>query len=693
MKRVHVVRARRFARVLFVGVCVTLAVPLLSQREDSLPRRVVRNRAPLAAGALAPLPLTAIRPEGWLRRQLEIQAAGLTGRLDTLWADVGPASGWRGGDGESWERGPYYLDGLVPLAYLLDDEALISKARPFIEWTLEHQADSGWIGPASNADWWPNMVMLKVLTQYQEATGDARVVPLLTKYFAHHLDRAAARPLDQWAVYRWADELLSVIWLYNRTADPRLLQLARVLRDQGTDWRRHFEEFAFEEKSSRKLLGLTPGMKTLPDTAMRAHGVNTAMGLKAPVVWSLVSGDPGDRDLVDRALDMLDRHHGQLNGMFSADEHYAGRDPTQGTELCAVVEAMYSLEQVLAVRGDVALADRLERIAFNALPATIAPDMMSHQYDQQVNQVLCSLRPRRWVSNGPESNVFGLEPNFGCCTANMHQGWPKLAASLWMATPDNGLAAVVHAPSSVRARVGVGGVVEIEADTSYPFSDEIRYRVAPRAPVRFPLLLRIPAWASGASVRVNRQPATEVEAGTFAKLERLWRPGDRVTLTLPMRPRLSRWDRASVAIERGPLVFALPVAERWERLTRGMQRPATPPAADWEVHPGSPWNYGLVVGQETVSGLRVAERSIPDVPFSVAAPAVTIAVPARRVPEWQLEEGSAGTLPQSPVVSGEPDEIVRLVPYGAARLRIAAFPQVRDEAAGQAPTSGSAAGR
>src|SRR5688572_26084070 len=148
--------------------------------------RVVRNRVPLKPSALAPLPLGSVSPDGWLRRQLEVQARGLTGRLDEFWPDVGPTSGWLGGAGESWERGPYYLDGLVPLAYLLEDPALIAKAQRYVEWTLTTQADTGWLGPKSNTDWWPNMGMLKVLTQYQEATGDPRVVPALTRYFAHH---------------------------------------------------------------------------------------------------------------------------------------------------------------------------------------------------------------------------------------------------------------------------------------------------------------------------------------------------------------------------------------------------------------------------------------------------------------------------------------------------------------------------
>ena len=92
------------------------------------------------------LPLGSIRPAGWLRAQLQTQANGLSGHLDETWADVGPNSGWLGGSGESWERGPYFLDGLLPLGWLLDDARLKAKAQHFVEWTLTHQAANGMIG-------------------------------------------------------------------------------------------------------------------------------------------------------------------------------------------------------------------------------------------------------------------------------------------------------------------------------------------------------------------------------------------------------------------------------------------------------------------------------------------------------------------------------------------------------------------
>src|SRR5262245_10098911 len=515
--------------LLFASSLVTYNLWLSSQAviRDTTPAHnaIVKNRAPLGAKAFYPLPLTSIKPKGWLRQQLQIQADGLTGHLDEFWPDVGPKSAWLGGDGEGWERGPYFLDGLLPLAYLLDDPRLIAKTKPWIEWTLTHQRADGAIGPPKNTDWWPNMIMLKVLTQYHEATADPRVIPFMTRYFAHHAAELDARPLKEWAIYRWHDELVSVLWLYNRTGDAKLLDFARRLQKQGFDWRQQFADFKYT------------GKVTKADAKLNTHVVNNAMALKHSGVWWLVTGAEKDKDAVARQFEVMDQYHLLPSGVHSGDEHYAGRNPSQGTELCAVVEGMFSIEQLIAIFGVPALGDRLEKIAFNALPAAFNETMWAHQYDQQPNQVLCSLRPRQWSSNGPESNLFGLEPHFGCCTANFHQGWPKLVASLWMATPDGGLAATAYAPNEVNTTVrgtgGSGGVpVKIVESTGYPFKEEITFTVTPAKEVAFPLLLRIPAWVtSDVAITINGVKQTwqgdaRPKPNTFHRIERTWKPGD-----------------------------------------------------------------------------------------------------------------------------------------------------------------------
>jgi uncharacterized protein len=640
-----------------------------------IPSKVVRNRAPLAASAFYLLPLGSIRPTGWLKGQLEIQASGLSGHLDETWADVGPNSAWLGGKGEAWERGPYFLDGLVPLAWTLGDSRLKSKAQRFVDWTLEHQASNGMIGPASNDDWWPRYVMLKALTQYQEFTGDPRVIPAIDRYLRYQLATLPTRPLRDWGKFRWQDELLTVIWLYNRTGSQYLLDLARTLHTQGYDWMAQFADFKYTRKITPEFIKLDED-HGLRDISLATHGVNNGQAIKTGPVWSLVSGKRDDSSAVLKMIAELDKYHGLPNGMFSCDEHLAGPDPSQGSELCTVVEYMFSLEHALAITGDPALGDRLEKLAFNALPGTFTDDMWAHQYNQEPNQVECSLHRKPWTTDGPESNLYGLEPNFGCCTANFHQGWPKFANSLFLlsGSPDSdandALVAAVYAPCEVHTVVR-GVPVHVVEETGYPFKGTVRLTINPSAPVAFPLQLRIPAWAAGTAVRVNGQPQQQPSPGSFARVERAWRPGDRVEIEFPMTPRVSLGFNDSVSIERGPVVFSYGVGESWVKLAdRGM-------TADWQVFPSTPWNYALDLDPKDPSrSIKVIETEAGESVFSGRNAPVRLNVKARKVTAWRAEDGVANPVPKSPVKTDAPEENITLIPYAAAKLRITAFPNL-----------------
>ena len=444
----------------------------------------------LTPGAMRLLPLGAVRPAGWLARQLRLQADGMGGHLDEFWPDVGANSGWLGGTGESWERGPYFLDGLVPLAYLLDDPKLKAKAQRFVDWTLDHQRADGMIGPATNDDWWPRMVMVKALAQYFEVTHDPRVLPVLIKYFHYQLRAMPSRPLASWGKYRWQDEALVVEWLFEHTRDPKLLSLISLLQEQGYDWDAEFAQFPYKQATPTGF-----AVKRFPDEAMQRHGVNNSQALKTPAVKFAYSGDQVEYAAFQRQMAALDTYHGVPNGMFSCDEHLAGREPQHGSELCSVVETMFSLELALAAFGDGWIGDRIEKLAFNALPGTFTDDMWAHQYDQQSNQIESSLLKRPWSTNGPESNLYGLEPNFGCCTANFHQGWPKFTTSLWMSQGHDGIVAALYAPSEVQVILG-GTNVRIVEDTNYPFRNSVKFTVHPEMPTTFALGLRIPEWST-----------------------------------------------------------------------------------------------------------------------------------------------------------------------------------------------------
>jgi len=369
--------------------------------------------------------------------------------------------------------------------------------------------------------------------------------------------------------------------------------------------------------------------------------------------------------------------------MFSADEHFAGLDPSQGIELCAVVESMFSYEDAFSILGDPMLAERLERVAFNALPGTISDDMWSHQYDQQPNQIECTRAPRDWTTNGNDSNLFGLAPNFGCCTANLHQGWPKFTESLWMATPlkdGAGLVTVAYAPSRVRTQLH-GTWVGIDEATEYPFRNSVQFTVHPAHPVKFPLVLRIPDWSpqmqlsiDGASTQTIANPCDPASHSTcntsdlFYRIDRTWHAGDTVRVTFAMPPRVTHWYNRSVALERGPLVFSLPLGENWSSLKHYAQK-----SNDWQITSSTPWNYALAVPQ---CGITVRQLPLGPIPFSAQNAAVQLQVWGRRLPQWKMVDNSAAPPPVSPVQSAAPLQRLTFIPYAAAKLRVTALPSL-----------------
>ena len=639
-----------------------------------------RSAGGLAEPAFRPLPLGAIRPAGWLERQLRIQADGLSGHLDEFWPDVGQSQ-WFGGTAEGWERAPYWLDGVIPLAWLLDDGPLKARITRYVEYIVSHQRADGWYGPypidavAKRYDMWAILLANKVLAQYHQATGDARVLDAVVKSLRAVFDGLEKTPLFAWGKYRWFEGLIPAFHAYEQTREPWLLDLARKLRAQGVDYAALFETDDIKVPTPRR--GLWKWTK---------HVVNTGMAPKASALSWRLDRRPADRAFPAKMIDVLDRSHGQVTGMFSGDESLAGRNPLQGTELCAVVEFMYSLEHLFSVFGESAFADRLERIAFNALPATLAPDMWSHQYDQQVNQVQCTINPEHgWSTNGPEANLFGLEPNYGCCTSNMHQGWPKFAAHLWMKTPDDGLVAAAWAPCRVETRLR-DVPVSVSVNTDYPFRDVVRLTLTPGRRMRFPLVLRVPAWTEGARIRIGAGAEEPAAPGTLHRLDREWEGATEVTLRFPMRPKVSVRYNEAVAVERGPLVYSLRIGEQWTRVNADKPHRELP-HGDFEIRPTTPWNYGLIVDpQRPADALRFEERPVGERPFSPDGAGVIAVARGRRIPSWKIVRGWAGEISPpdatsadaATVVSDQPVEEITLIPYGCTNIRITEFPRVRE---------------
>ena len=645
----------------------------------------VSSRRPLKPLALVPLPVGSVQPRGWVRRYLELQRDGLTGKLGTIsaWLDK-KGNAWYSGNGQGdhgWEEVPYWLKGYGDLGYILNDPAIIAETKDWLEKVFASQQSDGWFGPRLGADGsrelkggtpdlWPNMIMLWCMQSYYDYSHDPRVLTFMKRYFQWELTVPESELLKTyWENSRGGDNLYSIYWLYNHTGESWLLGLADRIHRHTADW-------------------------TQKDKLPNWHNVNIAQCFREPAEYYMQTGDSAMLQATYHDFALIRELYGQVpGGMFGADENARKgyTDAHQAVETCGMVEQMASDELLTGITGDVFWADHCEDVAFNTYPAAVMPDFKALRYLTAPNMVVSdsSNHAPGIANDGPflMMNPFSSR----CCQHNHSQGWPYYAEHLWMATPDNGVAAVLYSAGSVRARVGTGkgGMVVLSERTHYPFEEAVEFGVdsVKKGGLMFPLYLRVPGWCAGAAVSVN---GTEVPVnalkGSWVRLERKWVAGDRVELRLPMAFATRQWagNKNSESINYGPLTFSLKIAESY-KLMDGRQAAqgdshwqAGADVSAWpsyQIFPASLWNYGLVPDQ----AFAVQRRPWPkdDFPWTPGAAPLVVAAKGKLIPEWLLDKnGLCGVLPQSPVKASGPVEAIELVPMGAARLRISAFPTV-----------------
>jgi len=648
----------------------------------------VSNRAPLAPLNFIKLPVGTVEPGGWVRKYLELQRDGLTGHLGEIsaWLDK-KDNAWHSGTGQGshgWEEVPYWLKGYGDLAYLLKDSAMVATTRDWLEKVFQSQRSDGYFGPRvvenpskdSVPDLWPNMLMLWCMQSYWEYSGDVRALIFITRYFRWEAGVPEGQLLrTYWENSRGGDNLYSVYWLYDHTGERWLLDLAAKIHRCTANWEQD---------------------TTLPNW----HNVNVAQCFREPATYYMQTKDSADLRSTYADFTLMRRLYGQVpGGMFGADEdaRKGYSDPRQAVETCGMVEQMSSDELLMGITGDPTWGDNCEDVAFNTYPAAVLPDFRGLRYLTAPNMVVSDDKNH---SPGIEnSGPFLLMNPFSsrCCQHNHSQGWPYYAEHMWMATPDNGVAALLYGESTVQVGVGdgtgsgsVAGDVTMAAiteTTHYPFDSTVRVRVSVGRPVAFPLYLRIPGWCASARVRVN---GVDVDARLspdgYAKIEKTWVDGDEVELILPMAVRVRTWvaNKNSISVSYGPLSFSLKIKENYVKVDSKASAigdskwQAGADQAKWpafEILPGSAWNFGLETGED----FEVVRKPWPadDFPWTQEAAPVEIRAKGRQIPQWTIDQyGLCGVLPQSPVVVNTPEQPLELIPMGAARLRISSFPVV-----------------
>jgi hypothetical protein len=343
------------------------------------------------------------------------------------------------------------------------------------------------------------------------------------------------------------------------------------------------------------------------------------------------------------------------------------------------------MEQTMAITGDIEYMDALERMAYNALPTQTTDDYNAKQYFQIANQV--QVKKGVFSFSLPfdrqMTNVYGMRSGYTCCLANMHQGWAKFASHLWYATGDNGLAALEFAPCVLNALVGVSKEkISIKEITNYPFDENIRFELGAARPVEFSFSVRIPRWCDEAIVMLNGKELQRKKGGRVINIIRTWNNGDILSIQLPMQVKISEWGRNSRAVERGPLVYALKLKERWEKGHDEKE-------GDYFcVYPVGKWNYGLSAKavadpannfeyRKTSGASKLSSGFV----WNLAHVPGELVTTGRRIPSWQLLNDVAPipVTDRNGLFKGAVNdsiESIALVPYGFTKVRIVAFPVV-----------------
>lgn len=631
------------------------------------------NLAPLQKEQLIKLPTGSIKPGGWLLKQLELQKDGLNGHLGeiSIWLDKKDNAWLKTGGQWGWEEVPYWLKGYSSLAYIFEDKDMLAETKVWIDAILNSQLENGNFGPSSLTpadqiqDLWPNMIALWILQDYYEYSGDERVIPFMTRYCHFLLTIPEEKFLKHfWDNSRAGDNLWSVAWLYNRTGDKELIELGKKIHRNAARWGKDTE---------------------LPNW----HNVNIAQCFREPATYYLFSGDKADIQGTRNSYSLIRRAFGQVpGGMWGGDENsrIGFFDPRQGIETCAIAEQMASDEILTLITGDISWAENCEDVAFNTYPAAFMPDMKALRYITCPNMAISDSKNHRpGIDNG--GPFLAMNPfSSRCCQHNHGFGWPYYSEFLAMASPDNGIAFTLFSECEVTAKVGAEAKeFKFKEETEYPFDENIQISVSGDGSAVFPVYVRIPSWCRKAKISRNgRTIAKNIESGRYARIEAKWSDGDVIEIKFPMSLTTREWDvnKHSVSVDYGPLTLSLMIGEDYRRIdteTTVMgdsrwQEDADPEKwPSYEIHPTTDWNYALA----TDADITIERKDWPadNNPFTLDSCPLRFKAKGRLVPSWGIDEyGLTGVLPFEDAEKSDKVDEITLVPMGAARLRISAFP-------------------
>lgn len=610
-------------------------------------------RAPLAPGRFAPLPAGAITARGEMRDRLISLRSGLLSRCESLFPHTGSQSAWFGGALASGMDAANALEATLLTGSLLGDEELRRAGLRLCGAVIDGQLEDGSFG-AQDEPFAARGRMLRALTAAYSMTGDKRMLTFMLRYMKFLKDALSASPLSAEEAMHAADTMEAGIFLYNVTGQKAILSVLSALIAQGADYTSIFSAFPYR----------TPVSRSLDDAELRralreeksdgyahhllrtANAANLCEGLRASALSAMLTGSGKHLAAPEKGLAHMSKSHGAVCGGITGDPLLAGTHPSRGVTAASLCELAASLETLLSCPAGEHAADQLETVLYNGIAAAFAPDLHSVQSIQQANQVRIDPGVRFPLSD-EAANLFSLRDSGTLCA--LLAAWPRFAASQWLLSRDDGLYAAGYAPCQVRYRLA-GAAVRLNVESRYPASGSVRITMGLSESVAFPLHLRIPSWAKGASAAIEGE-IIPAQAGTILTLNRQWNDGDELLLTLPMTVELLPGFHQAVSVARGPLRFAhVPAHDRSE--DKG-----------GEVTFAAREGFGIALCRE--AGIEAEETG----------DGVVLRAHGVTVPGWGMRGGSCDQPPITVSEQGERIDVT-LVPYADSPIRLALFPLV-----------------
>ena len=638
-----------------------------------------------------------ITPEGWLKIFLDAQRDGMTGKPESmsypydsnLWdGEIVRNTESYGSDWWRYEQTAYYTDGLLRLAYLLDDPDLMQKAEAGIKYTLSHPDSTGRLPHATfrKASMWPMAVFWRAIKAYYDKTHDEQIPKILERHYLSY----PAQEIEKW---RNIVSLEGMLWTYGKTGNKELLERSRMAWGHG-----RFGDLTPEACMSE----MTPFM----------HGVTFCEELKLPLLLYSYTTERYYLDAALNAYKVMERDNMLPDGVHSSAEALLGNgNVINSHETCDVSDLTWTMGYFMQVTGDAEWADRIEKAVFNAGMGSVTDDFKALQYFSSVNQFrLTGDSNHNGFFHGSTWMAYRPTHQTECCAGNVHRFMPNYVGRMWLRSEDDGIVAAMYGPSKLDFTTEAGVNITISEETDYPYDGKILFRISADKPVAFDFSYRIPGWADGASVKLGKKKldASYTVKGQFHRVNvKVGRKPVVLELDLPMEPQLKTLgvgcfaydevsenyfkrgggveptsvrnssveaseeavvDVQSVYVQRGPLLYSYAIAQDKTEDTKVYENmngkvPGDPSFKCWSIEPAGDWNYAVDITEEVK--LEYADGKVR--------------IPTKKI-EWELEEGRYTPRVPSPEdvkVLSDKIEYLELVPYGGTELRLTVFPVIR----------------